>query len=238
MPYPDAVLETHQLTKDYGHRAVLRQIDLQLVAGQIVGLMGVNGAGKTTLLGCLASIVRPTSGKVLWFGRPATADPSARRWLGMVAHESRLYPHLTLHENLVFSARIYSIDQSASRAERALGEVGLAAHAQRLPTQVSRGMRQRAAVARAMLHEPRVLLLDEPFSGLDADGSDWLMATLKRLRDAGTAVCFSTHDASRAAELSDRIWLLERGRLREEAMCFMSDGDAADARVRTRSRAA
>lgn len=217
MPSPDAALETRGLTKDYGHRAVLRRIDLQLACGQTVGLMGVNGAGKTTLLGCLASIVRPTAGEVLWFGRPATADPSMRRWLGMVAHESRLYPHLTLHENLLFAARIYGLDQPAVCAERALAEVGLASHARRLPAQVSRGMRQRAAVARAMLHGPRILLLDEPFSGLDAEGSSWLMTTLQELRDAGTAICFTTHDASCAARLSDRIWVLEGGRLNETA---------------------
>ena len=230
----EVAIRTHGLSKEYGHRAVLRQIDLTVFSGQAVGLMGANGAGKTTLLCCLASIIRPTEGEVCWFGHPATAAASQRRWIGMVAHESRLYPQLTLLENLVFSGRVYGIDQPRGRACKLLAEVGLAAFVDRLPVEVSRGMRQRAAVARALLHEPRILLFDEPFSGLDTDGVQWLMATLQRQRDAGRAICFATHDAFKATHLADKIWHLNGGRLIELAAA----GEAATTDTWQAARAA
>jgi ABC-type multidrug transport system ATPase subunit len=201
------------LVKEYGHRTVLRQIDLDLACGRAIGLMGTNGAGKTTLLSCLAATIRPTEGVVYWFGSPATVAVDQRKWMGVVSHESRLYPQLTLLENLVFSGRMYGARQPRQRAIRLLAEVGLAAYGERLPTEVSRGMRQRAAVVRALLHEPRILLLDEPFSGLDVEGVQWLMETLQRERDAGRAICFATHDASKATELADEIWQLGGGRV-------------------------
>ncbi len=112
-------LQACGLSKEYGHRSVLRGIDTQVLAGELVGLMGANGAGKTTLLGCLASIVRPTAGEVRWFGQ-STLTPARRRWIGMVSHESRLYGQLTLKENLVFAARIYGVGDAAGVAERLL----------------------------------------------------------------------------------------------------------------------
>jgi heme exporter protein A len=204
-------IETHGLSKEYAHRTVLRQIDLVLGGGQIVCLMGGNGAGKTTLLGCLASLVRPTAGEVRWFGHPAAA--SAKRWIGMVAHESRLYPQLTLRENLVFSGRMYGIDQPLSVANRWLAEVNMSEHADRFPMHVSRGMQQRISVARGLLHEPRILLLDEPFAGLDDAGTIWLTQRLRDLRDAGRLICLTTHDAAKANQLADCIWVLRRGTL-------------------------
>ncbi len=201
-------LQASGLSKDFGHRVVLRGIDFRLAAGELVGLMGANGAGKTTLLGCLAATVRPTAGVVHWFGRPAMGPPARRRLLGMVSHESQLYPQLSLQENLVFAARIYGMDQPVQIAQRYLSEVGLRSHANRLPSQVSRGMRQRVAVSRALLHEPPILLLDEPFSGLDQESADWLTGVLCRLRDAGRAICFVTHDASKLSRLTDKIWWL------------------------------
>jgi len=216
-------IETHGLSKEYADRVVLRQIDLALAGSQIVCLMGGNGAGKTTLLGCLASLVRPTAGEVRWFGRP-TAIPSARRWIGMVAHESRLYPQLTLRENLVFSGRMYGIDQPLAAANRWLAEVHMSEHANRFPMHVSRGMRQRIALARGLLHEPRILLLDEPFAGLDDAGTIWLTQRLRGLRDAGLLICLTTHDAAKATELTDRTCVLRYGRL-----CQVSQCDEADA---------
>ena len=201
------------LTKHYGARTVLRQIDLELAAGRAVALRGGNGAGKTTLLRCLASLLRPTSGQVWWFGRAASESPALRRWVGMVAHESRLYPHLTLHENLLFVGRMYGVPEPAGRADQLLADAGLAAHGERLPGQVSRGMAQRVAVARALVHQPPILLLDEAFSGLDVDGHGWLMNTLSALRAGGCAICFTTHDPAVADQLADETWELHRGRL-------------------------
>ncbi|MAD80111.1 MAG: sodium ABC transporter ATP-binding protein [Planctomycetaceae bacterium] len=212
-------IETHGLSKEYADRVVLRQIDLALAGGQIVCLMGGNGAGKTTLLCCLASLMRPTAGEVRWFGRRAADVPSARRWVGMVAHESRLYPQLTLRENLVFSGRMYGIDQPLSAANRWLVEMNMSKHADRFPMHVSRGMRQRISLARGLLHEPHILLLDEPFAGLDDAGTIWLTERLHRLRDAGRLVCLTTHDAAKATQLADRVWVLRRGRLCPVSQC-------------------
>jgi heme exporter protein A len=215
MTEPSPPLRTRGLTKDYGQRTILRQIDLEIAAGRAVALRGSNGVGKTTLLRCLASITRPTAGQVWWFGHPADSSPALRRWVGMVAHESRLYPHLTLRENLLFVGRMYGIRQPAARADQLLAEAGLAVHRDRLPGQVSRGMGQRVAVARALLHQPPILLLDEPFSGLDADGHAWLMNTLSALRTTGCTICFTTHDATVVDQLADETWELRGGRLYE-----------------------
>jgi heme ABC exporter ATP-binding subunit CcmA len=215
MTHSSPPLQATELTKHYGSRTILRRIGLEIAAGEAVALRGGNGAGKTTLLRCLASITRPTRGEVCWFGRSAYGNPALRRWVGMVAHESHLYPHLTLRENLVFAGRMYGIDRAAERADQLLVEVGLAEHAQRLPMQVSRGMGQRVAVARALVHQPPILLLDEPFSGLDAEGRAWLTHALVTLRETGCAICFSTHDEALAEQLADRVWELRCGRLYE-----------------------
>ncbi len=217
----DIPLEACGLSKDYGYRSVLRGIDLQVRAGELIGLMGGNGAGKTTFLGCLASIVRPTSGELRWFGEASLA-PTRRRWIGMVSHESRLYGQLTLKENLVFAARIYGVEDAVGQAERLLSRVGLNSHGGRLPSQVSRGMCQRVAISRALLHEPLILLLDEPFAGLDSEGVEWLTEVLRDGKRAGRAMCVVTHDATKLAQLADKIWQLSGGRL-----LSLASGDAA-----------
>jgi ABC-type multidrug transport system ATPase subunit len=131
----------------------------------------------------------------------------------MVAHESRLYPQLTLRENLVFSCRMHGVDQPHVAANRWLAEVQMSEHADRFPMHVSRGMRQRIALARGLLHEPRIVLLDEPFSGLDDAGTVWLTERLRGLRDAGRLILITTHDAAKATVLADRVCVLQRGRL-------------------------
>ena len=113
-------LQASELTKHYGSRTILRRISLGIEAGEVVALQGGNGAGKTTLLRCLASITRPTRGEVWWFGRRAYGAPALRRWVGLVAHESRLYPHLTLRENLVFAGRMYGIRQPGERDRKSV----------------------------------------------------------------------------------------------------------------------
>ncbi len=210
-------IRTLDVSKDYGHRAVLRQINLQIARGQCVALTGKNGAGKTTLLRCLASAIRPTTGCVQWFGESVGSAPKLRRLIGMVAHETRLYPHLTLRENLLFTARIYGVRDALRRASRFLDEVGLARHADRLPSEVSRGMRQRVAVARALIYDAPILLLDEPFSGLDAGSGEWLSERLHQLRSKGRTICFSTHDQTKAVRLADTVFDLRMGQLHKVA---------------------
>lgn len=215
MTHSTVPVRASELTKHYGSRTILRRVGLEIAAGEAVALQGGNGAGKTTLLRCLASITRPTRGEVWWFGQRAYGKPALRRWVGMVAHESHLYPHLTLRENLVFAGRMCGVAEPGERADQLLAEVGLADHARHLPMQVSRGMGQRVAVARALVHQPPILLLDEPFAGLDAEGHAWLVHTLVTLREAGCAICFATHDHALAEQLADRVWELRCGRLYE-----------------------
>ncbi|MFW6125141.1 MAG: heme ABC exporter ATP-binding protein CcmA, partial [Pirellulales bacterium] len=186
---------------------------LTLAAGETVALTGSNGAGKTTLLRCLASVLRPSAGEVRWFGQPAGGLAARRRHVGLLAHETLLYPQLTLRENLRFAARMYKVPRPASAADRWLGTVGLEPAADRSPTQISRGMRQRLALARALIHQPRIVLLDEPFAALDAEATGRLASLLDELRAAGRAVCFTTHRADPIRHRVDRVIHVQSGRL-------------------------
>jgi heme exporter protein A len=208
-----SAIQARQLSKSLGGQMVLREIDLQIAAGEFVALMGDNGSGKTTLLRCLAAIARPTAGEVRWFGQPAAAQPDQRRLIGMVAHESRLYAHLTLRENLIFAARMCAVSAPAQRADGLLEQIGLRSLADRQVRQISKGMRQRLALARALIHDPPILLLDEPFSGLDAAGRDWLAGVLREQRASGCAVCCVTHDEEQTRQLADRTLILRDGSL-------------------------
>lgn len=213
-------IEARGLSKTFGDRTVLSQVDLDVAEAEGVALTGANGSGKTTLLRCLASSLRPDGGEVRWFGRPATSGPQTRRSIGVVAHESFLYPHLTLRENLIFAARMYDVRKPADRAERLLAEAGLSEDAHRLPSRISRGMRQRLSVVRAMVHDPPILLLDEPAAGLDAEGTEWLLNLLLQLRGRGRTLCFSTHDDRLSRRLADRVLELRAGRVLNRVLKF------------------
>ncbi len=206
-------IEVRGLSKLFGNRMALCNVDLDVAAGESVALIGANGAGKTTLLRCLASAIRPTAGEVRWFGQMAGKDPSSRHLIGVLGHDGFLYPQLTLRENLLFAARMCDVRRPADRAAQLLDEVRLGPYAHCYPTQISRGMRQRVALARAMVHDPPILLLDEPFSGLDSDAADWLSDLLVQLHDRGRTVCFATHDRPKAQRLADRVLQLQSGRL-------------------------
>jgi len=210
-------IEVRRVTKRFGRYVVLDAIDLQLQAGESTVLTGANGAGKTTLLRTMAGLIRPNSGEVLWFGENAAGKHEYRRLLGMVAHEHRLYPHLTLRENLVFAARMYDLPQPRERADALLETVSLSAHAERTPPVLSKGMRQRLSLARALIHDPPVLLLDEPFEGLDAAADARLIALLQDLRRKGRTLCFVLHDEAKTRALADRVLRLDQGRLEESA---------------------
>ncbi len=186
MNEPQAAIRATRLSKAFDGRTVLDAVDLEIAAGESVALIGANGAGKTTLLGCLASVLRPDGGEVRWFGHLVGRDVALHRRIGMVAHESGLYSHLTLRENLIFAARMGGIGGAPRLADRWLDMTGLTPHANVLPTRLSRGMRQRLAVARALIHDPPLLLLDEPFTALDAAGAEWLLTLLADLHDART----------------------------------------------------
>ncbi len=211
----EVAISARGVSKEYNHRPVLRSIDLAVRPGESVGLIGTNGAGKTTLLRCLASLARPTDGEIQWFGQPVRRCPAHRRLVAMVAHETRLYPELSLRENLVFAARMHRVSQPHQRAQHWLRQIELAAFGDYRPNQISKGMRQRMAVARALIHDPKILLFDEPFSGLDQSGKGWLTDLLQRAIRDGCALCFASHDLPMTEQLSHRILRLESGRLQE-----------------------
>ena len=206
-------LEATGLTKVLGGHRVLRDVELQIAEGETIALMGANGAGKTTLLRCLASLSKPTSGEVRWFGQSARGGAIVRRLVGLAAHESFLYPYLTVRENLLFAGRMYDVPDPAGRADALLGQAGLGPFADRWSSTLSRGMRQRLAVSRALVHDPLIVLLDEPFAGLDSGAADWLVRRLADLRARRRTVCFTTHDPQVARNLAHRILHLQSGRL-------------------------
>ncbi len=226
MSNQSSAIQTLRLSKHFGGRRVLREIDLEIATGECVALTGSNGSGKTTLLRCLAAVARPTTGEVHWFGRPAAASPDQRRVVGLVAHENRLYAHLTVRENLIFAARMCAVIEPARRCDKLLEQTSLRSLADRQVRQISQGMRQRLALARSLIHDPPIVLLDEPFSGLDAASRDWLVGLLHELRADGHAICFSTHNEEDSQRLADRTWILRDGSLASHQV--MADAAAQD----------
>jgi heme exporter protein A len=213
-----ARVSVNRLSKRFDRRAVLRSLDFELFAGERVVLLGANGAGKTTLLRALATLSRPSSGTILINGVSIGDAPRVvRRQVGVVAHQPYLYEDLTAAENLRFFARMYDVVDEQTRIEEILKLVGLfPRRADRVRT-FSRGMQQRLAIGRAILHRPSLLLLDEPDSGLDREG----MRVLERILDhhvagGGTAL-LTTHDLQFGLRSGDRVLLLEHGRLTLDA---------------------
>lgn len=206
-------IEATQLAKTFAGRSVLRRIDLRIFPGETVVLTGANGAGKTTLLRCLAGRIRPDTGRVYWHGQLARGNPRLRRLIGVAAHESRLYPHLTLRENLVFAARMHGLRTAKPTADAMLERISLHAYAACYPTQISQGMRQRVALARALLHDPPIVLLDEPLAGLDTAGTDWLVDLLTELRGRRRTLCVASHRVTCLQAIADQIVCLRSGRL-------------------------
>jgi heme exporter protein A len=194
----------------------LRRVSLTIEAGQLVGLLGPNGAGKSTLLGVLATLANPSTGSVT-YGQVASrsADVELRRCIGLLSHELQIYAELTARENLEFFARLYGLDDPVGRSQRALERANLDARADDVVEGFSRGMRQRLALERTLLHEPRLVLLDEPFTGLDESSSLALRERLRDLRDDGRLVLVATHDLDVADGLLDRAVLMKDGRLTE-----------------------
>jgi heme exporter protein A len=215
MPSRDGtpLLEARGLQRRYGRVRILNGIDLSLDPGEALAIIGPNGAGKTTLLRILAGLMRPSSGEVRLLGQPLKgSDHRARRTVGFLSHQSLLYQDLTLLENLTFVARLYSLEQPAAVGRAALEAAGLSERAGELPLRLSRGLLQRAAIARAMLHNPLVLLLDEPFTGLDAAASERLRSTLRSRLEAGMGLVLVTHQLTDAWDLATRVAVLIQGR--------------------------
>ena len=205
------------LRKDYGDRSVLRGVDLSVSWGRTAVLFGPNGAGKTTLLRTLAGLSRPDAGEIQIAGlRMRRSGGRARTLVGFVGHQTLLYNDLTCRENLAFYAKLYGVDRPQTRIDSVLGRLNLTDRADRRVRTLSHGMQKRLSVARAILHEPAVLLLDEAESGLDADSVASLGELLRDWSDSGRTALLTTHSAEIGQAWADRIFRLERGRLAEE----------------------
>ncbi len=211
---PLPLIRCDQVTKRFGHKRVLRDITLTISAGEVVSLLGANGSGKTTLLRIVAGLESPDQGEV-WLG-PVSLSAAAheiRRYIGVVAHAPLLYDRLTGTENLQFYARMYDLDEPSDRIEHLLRSLGLWGWRDDTVRTYSRGMSQRLAIARALLHDPPVVILDEPDTGLDSESLNQLTELIRRLRERGRAVLATTHDLKRAFIWADRVCELRKGSL-------------------------
>lgn len=208
------MIQVTDLVKQFGPFVALRSLTFSVEPGEFVSLMGPNGAGKTTLLRILATLSRPTTGRVTIAGHtlPKGAD-EARRQIGFLSHQPLLYGELSAEENLRFFARLYDLNGAERRIDAVLAQVGLADRRRDRVRTFSRGMQQRLSIARVLLHDPRVALLDEPFTGLDPDAADRLADTLRHLRDGRRTLVMSTHDLDRGLALCDRALVIAQGSL-------------------------
>lgn len=202
------------LTKRYGRVAALRSVKLSVAPGECVAIFGRNGAGKSTFLQIAGSLIRSYEGSVHIFGEDIRkASLETRRAVGFVLHDLCLYSDLTVLDNLRFFARLYGVADPEARARALLERVELATRGASTIRELSRGMKQRAAIARALVHDPRLLLLDEPFTGLDEISSQSLATMLREFANQGGTVLMSTHDVERAYPVATRAVILERGAL-------------------------
>src|SRR5258708_28769319 len=194
MSNPSSILEAHDLTRLFGKQRAVHGLSLQLASGQCLALFGPNGAGKTTLLRLLAGLLRPTSGHASIGGRDISTTPSMRAPVGLISHQSMLYPAMTALENVEFAARLHGVAGARAASMRALETLGVANRASSYVRTLSRGMQQRVSIARAIVHAPAVLLLDEPYTGLDASGVGALSEVLVGLQAARATMGLLTHN--------------------------------------------
>jgi heme exporter protein A len=209
---PRPKILVRKLVKRFGLKPVLRGLDFQVQAGEFVALLGPNGSGKTTFLRVLASLSRPSMGEVWIAGHRLPDQASAvRRSLGVVSHLPLLYGDLTAEENLLFYGKMYGVADLTKRLAEVLEMVGLFACRRDLVRTFSRGMQQRLAIARSVLHDPDVMLFDEPYTGLDQDACSMLDTVLQEVAARGRTVVMTSHDLTRVADLASRYDVLSRG---------------------------
>ena len=209
-----AAIQVQKLTKAFGHQVALRGVDLSVAEGEFLALFGPNGAGKTTLMRVIASLTRPTGGTVQVRGEDLGKTAcSLRRHLGLISHNPLLYGDLTPDENLRFFARMYDLPDPARRIDELLEQVGLSSRRRDPVRTFSRGMIQRLAIARAILHDPAIMLLDEPYTGLDLQAADMLRGFLQQLAASGRTVVLTTHNLEQGLEMCNRAAILHRGKI-------------------------
>ncbi|HET7840096.1 MAG TPA: ABC transporter ATP-binding protein [Terriglobia bacterium] len=212
---PDRALELRDVSKYFGESAALKKLRFRVEPGESVLVYGPNGAGKTTLLRTLATLSRPTEGNLFFSERDVGEDPSAAKAaIGFVSHATFLYGDLTGRENLRFTGRLFGLSDLEKKIDAVLELFVIGERADEPVRDLSRGLQQRMTLARAFLHEPDFLLLDEPFTGLDAVSAESLRALLARLPELGKALVFSTHDFAQGASIARRLVAMEKGFVR------------------------
>jgi heme exporter protein A len=220
------IITVRKLVKRFGLKTVLRGMDFSVEPGEFVALLGPNGAGKTTFLRILSSLSRPTMGRLEIAGYSLPGQAAAvRRRLGVVSHQPLLYGDLTAEENLRFYARMYDVERVEKRSAEVLDMVGLTPRRRDLVRTFSRGMQQRLAIGRAVLHDPDVMLFDEPHTGLDQDACVMLDTVLREVAARGRTVVMTSHDLARAADLASRFDVLSRGVITASIQRSQLDGD-------------
>lgn len=208
------MIEVRKLLKTFGNRAVLRGVDLTINEGDFVTLLGANGAGKTTLMHLIANLSKPTAGDIFINGyRLADAAGQLRRFMGLVSHKTLLYNDLTAGQNLRFYAKMYDISNPGERIEEVLTQVGLWERRNDPVRTYSRGMQQRLAIARSILHNPPILLLDEPDTGLDQHAASMLGQLLTAVGISQRTILMTTHNLERGLSLGSRVVILSKGKI-------------------------
>ncbi|MDF2788427.1 MAG: heme exporter protein CcmA [Neobacillus sp.] len=211
------MIEIKKLTKQADNKLILRGIDLSITQGETVAILGPNGAGKSTLLKVLATLIKPTSGLVKINGLDLKKDHiEVKKMFGYLPHSSLLYDHYTPLENLVFFGNLYGVKNVEDRARKLVNEVGLSFFINEPVKNFSRGMIQRIAIARAIIHEPRIMLLDEPHTGLDQGAISILNNVVLSMKQKGCTTLMVTHDFKQAAEICDRIIIVKNGKIADD----------------------
>jgi len=211
------MIELKKLTKQADNKLILRGVDLSIKKGETIGVLGPNGAGKSTLLKVLATLIKPTSGHVLINGLELRKKQiEIKKLLGYLPHSSLLYDHYSPLENLVFFGNIYGVQDVEQKARKLVKDVGLSFFLNEPVKNFSRGMIQRIAIARAIIHDPEILLLDEPHTGLDQGAISILNNVILSMKDKGTTTLMVTHDFKQAAEICDRVIIVKNGKIADD----------------------
>lgn len=207
------MIQVEALKRTFGEHVAVDALSFHVAAGEVLGLVGPNGAGKTTTLRCLCGILPPTSGRIRMAGHDLLTEPlAAKRQIAWFPDEPRLFDYLTARQHLEFTARLYQVADAPTRTPRLLEELELTEHADKLPAEMSRGMKQKLAIACGLLHSPRAILFDEPLTGLDPRGIRGMKDTIRRLAADGAAVLVSSHLLHLVEELCSHLLILAKGR--------------------------
>jgi heme exporter protein A len=205
------ILQAASVSRSFGRYQAVRDVSFALEAGETLALFGPNGAGKTTLLRILAGVLRPTTGKATIGGSDIQTETTIRGRIGLISHQTMLYPALTAAENVEFAARLHGVPSARAASLAALERLGIANRARSEVKTLSRGMQQRVSIARAIVHEPAVVLLDEPYTGLDASGAAALSSLLHSLKDHGAAMVLVTHNVDEGLAVASQAAVMLRG---------------------------